>query len=69
MNKKFIPYNVGQCMPNPYAMPLPPIIPRRLAEAYVADQPYTGLLPINLALKKGTIFPNMLASFPPISKE
>lgn len=37
---------------------------RRLARAYVPMQPYIGLLPLNIALKKGTIFPNLAMPYP-----
>jgi hypothetical protein len=71
LDNNFIPCMQPACMcnPNTINVPLPPIIPRRLAEAYVPDQPYIGLLPLDVALTKGTIFPNMLASFPEISKK
>ncbi|RMC92896.1 spore coat associated protein CotJA [Clostridium autoethanogenum] len=37
---------------------------KKLARAYVPMQPYIGLLPLNMALKKGTIFPNLVMPFP-----
>jgi hypothetical protein len=42
----------------------PPNSGKRLARAYVPMQPYIGLLPLNIALKKGTIFPNLVMPFP-----
>lgn len=36
---------------------------KRLARAYVPMQPYIGLLPLNIALKKGTVFPNLVTSY------
>ena len=36
----------------------------RLARAYVIDQPYSDLLPLNKALKYGTVFSNINLSFP-----
>lgn len=51
----------------------PPIIqnpliqsPLMLARAYVLDQPYTGLFALEMALKVGTVFPNMYEAFPKI---
>ena len=31
----------------------------KLTRAYVLDQPYSNLLPLNVALKNGTIFSNI----------
>lgn len=35
-----------------------------LIRAYIPDQPYIGLLPLDKALEKGTIFPNLVVPFP-----
>jgi|BioPla2DNA2_1021312.scaffolds.fasta_scaffold08100_10 hypothetical protein len=54
------PMNMANPYPNPMAMPMynmPPEI--QLARAYVPDQPYERLFPLNEALKKGTLFPNL----------
>lgn len=32
--------------------------------AYVPIQPFIGLLPLDLALKKGTVFPNINVDYP-----
>ncbi|UZQ51937.1 spore coat associated protein CotJA [Clostridium kluyveri] len=58
---RFIPYVNPQFMRNSN---LPPSSGRRLARAYVPMQPYIGLLPLNIALKKGTIFPNLVMPYP-----
>jgi len=34
------------------------------ARAYVPIQPFVGLLPLDLALKKGTVFPNINVDYP-----
>jgi hypothetical protein len=39
-------------------------MPLKLARAYVLNQPYTGLFPLEKALKVGTVFPNMYEAFP-----
>ena len=54
------PVNMPNPIPNPMAMPiynLPPEI--QLARAYIPDQPYDRLFPLNEALNKGTLFPNL----------
>ena len=35
-----------------------------LARAYIPDQPFIGLLPLDVAFKKGTVFPNIDVNFP-----
>ncbi|KYH28673.1 MULTISPECIES: spore coat associated protein CotJA [Clostridium] len=45
-------------------MPMPEMGDLMLARAYVPDQPYIGLLPLNEALAKGTVFPNLVVPFP-----
>ena len=40
----------------------------RLAHAYVPDQPYIALFPLDEALKKGTIFPNLYMPYMPAKK-
>lgn len=37
-----------------------------LARAYVPNQAYVGLLPLNIALKRGTVFPNIDVTYPRI---
>jgi hypothetical protein len=44
--------------------PQAPIMDKRLARAYIIDQPFIGLLPLEEALKKGTIFPNLVMPEP-----
>nr|WP_041700913.1 spore coat associated protein CotJA [Clostridium kluyveri] len=61
MYSRFIPYVNPQFMRNSN---LPHSSGRRLARAYVPMQPYIGLLPLNIALKKGTIFPNLAMPYP-----
>jgi hypothetical protein len=34
------------------------------ARAYVPFQPFVGLFPLDLALKKGTVFPNINVDYP-----
>ena len=34
------------------------------ARNYVPIQPFVGLLPLDLALKKGTVFPNINVDYP-----
>lgn len=50
-------------------MPNSQVVEMQLARAYVPDQPYIGLMPLNEALLKGTIFPNLAIPFPIKSKE
>jgi len=35
-----------------------------LARAYIPAQPFIGLLPLDVAFKKGTVFPNIDVKFP-----
>ena len=58
---KFVPHVNSRFMPSPI---FPTNSGKRLARAYVPMQPYIGLLPLNIALKKGTIFPNLVIPFP-----
>jgi len=52
-------------MPNPKNMPkqipMPMYMPKdiKLARAYVPNQPYERLFPLDEALKKGTLFANL----------
>ena len=48
-------------MPNPNHMPMPMYMPRemQLARAYIPNQPYERLFPLEEALKKGTLFTNL----------
>jgi hypothetical protein len=48
--------------PNP-PMPEEMICPK-LAHAYVPDQPYAGFFPLDVALKKGTIFQSLYGVYP-----
>ncbi|MEY8763729.1 MULTISPECIES: spore coat associated protein CotJA [Clostridium] len=62
MHSNFVPYmNPGEYM-------IPSMFSagpgKRLAQAYVPMQPYIGLLPLNTALKKGTVFPNLVIPYP-----
>lgn len=61
MYSKFVPHMGSHCIPAPM---MPPMMDKRLARAYVPSQPYIGLLPLNIALKKGTIFPNLVMPYP-----
>lgn len=47
-------------MPNPKHMPIP-MTPKeiQLARAYIPDQPYDRLFPLDEALKRGTLFANL----------
>lgn len=47
----------------------PKMITMQLARAYVLDQPYAGLFPLDEALRKGTLFPNLYFPFEIKSKE
>jgi hypothetical protein len=63
--QNFNPYSDPMYMPfsrMPMHMPQAPEL--MLVRAYVIDQPYTGLLPLNEALEKGTLFPNLVVPFP-----
>ena len=55
-------------MNNP-PMPKTQVVEMQLARAYVPDQPYIGLLPLNEALITGTIFPNLAIPYAIKSKE
>lgn len=60
MYPRFVPYI------NPRYMPSPAMVPKmnlELARAYILPQPYIGLLPLNEALKSGTIFPNLVKPY------
>lgn len=54
------------CMQNyrPVAAPISPPLDRRLAKAHFVPQPFIGILPLDEALNKGTIFPNMAMPYP-----
>ncbi|CAB1251314.1 spore coat associated protein CotJA [Clostridium sp. MT-14] len=62
MYSKFAPYM------NPEQYMIPSMFAadsgKRLAQAYVPMQPYIGLLPLNVALQKGTVFPNLVIPYP-----
>ncbi|MCI1944267.1 spore coat associated protein CotJA [Clostridium luticellarii] len=62
MYSKFVPYM------NPEEYMDPSIFTadsgKRLAQAYVPMQPYIGLLPLKVALQKGTVFPNLVIPYP-----
>ncbi|TDT63298.1 spore coat associated protein CotJA [Fonticella tunisiensis] len=45
------------------------VINLMLARAYVPDQPYIGILPLDEALKKGVLFPNLDIPYAIKSKE
>lgn len=36
----------------------------KLARAYVPDQPYLGLFPLDEGLRKGIMFPNLYTPYP-----
>lgn len=55
-------------MNNP-PMPKTQVVEMQLARAYIPDQPYIGLLPLNEALFTGTIFPNLAIPYAIKSKE
>ncbi|MHC6180646.1 spore coat associated protein CotJA [Clostridium sp. JNZ X4-2] len=61
MHSKFVPY-----MDPEYISPsmFPADSGKSLARAYVPMQPYIGLLPLNTALEKGTVFPNLVIPYP-----
>ncbi|ADK16386.1 MULTISPECIES: spore coat associated protein CotJA [Clostridium] len=61
MYSKFVPHVNSRSMPS---AGFPHNSGKKLARAYVPMQPYIGLLPLNMALKKGTIFPNLVMPFP-----
>jgi len=42
---------------------------RRLAEAYVPDQPYGEKFPLNEALEKGTLFKNLYRPYVNVKKD
>ncbi|MBA5850055.1 spore coat associated protein CotJA [Clostridium sp. cel8] len=49
-------------MPN--MMPSPNMFPKlQLARAYIVPQPYVGLLPLDEALREGSIFPNLVMPY------
>ncbi|MDP4145183.1 MAG: spore coat associated protein CotJA [Bacillota bacterium] len=62
MYDEFLPFFDPMFMRCPIEME-PMMIPiemdKRLAKAYVLDQPFVGILPLEKALKRGTIFPNI----------
>lgn len=58
---RFIPCLNPQFMRSPV---LPNTSNKQLARVYVPMQPYIGLLPLNVALKKGTVFPNLVMPYP-----
>lgn len=37
-----------------------------LARAYIPDQPFIGLLPLDVAFKRGSVFPNLDVTYPRI---
>ena len=65
LSKNFVPYFDSSQMRNPNNPPVMQM-PLMLARAYVLNQPYTGLFSPDMALKIGTVFPNMYESFPKI---
>jgi hypothetical protein len=65
LNQAFIPYFDPSQMRNQINSPTM-LGQLMLARAYVLDQPYSGLFSLDMALKVGTIFPNMFEAFPKI---
>ena len=65
LNQNYAPFFAPQQMRNPMSQQIMPIT-LMLARAYVPDQPYTGLFPLDMALSVGTLFPNMYEAFPKI---
>jgi len=63
LEQDFIPYFNPAIMRNQKHSPAM-VMPLMLARAYVLNQPYTGLFPLEKALMVGTIFPNMYDAFP-----
>ncbi|WP_058486371.1 spore coat associated protein CotJA [Defluviitalea phaphyphila] len=59
--------NTSNNMPKHMPFPMMPVMPKniQLARTYILDQPYDNLFPLNEALKKGTLFPNL---YQPYSK-
>lgn len=65
MYQNFIPYQDPMYVPfSRMPMPMPPTNELMLARAYIPNQPYIGLLPLDEALEKGTLFPNLVVPFP-----
>lgn len=56
-------------MPNPMVNPYASMKKIRLTRAFIPDQPYISLFPLDEALKKGTLFPNLYIPYPIKSKE
>jgi hypothetical protein len=44
--------------------PQAPIMDKKLARVYIVPQPFIGMLPLGEALKKGTLFPNLVMPEP-----
>lgn len=64
MYQNFIPYPDPMYIPGA-RLPMPEFGKMELARAYVPDQPYVGIFPVEEAIYKGTVFPNLHAAFPP----
>jgi hypothetical protein len=64
LNKPFVPYYKPEGMRN--SLENYHEGKMMLARAYVVSQPYTGLFSPEVALKTGTIFPNLFEAFPEI---
>ena len=64
MSKAFVPYYKPEGMRNSLENSHDSEL--MLARAYVVSQPYTGLFSPEIALKTGTIFPNLFEAFPEI---
>jgi hypothetical protein len=65
LNQCYAPFIDPELMRNPMTQAVMPI-PLKLARAYVPNQPYTGLFQLDMALRVGTLFPNMYEAFPKI---
>ena len=65
LNQRYAPFIDSQQMRDSMNQAIVPI-PLQLARAYVPDQPYTGLFQLDMALRVGTLFPNMYEAFPKI---
>lgn len=64
MYQNFLPCLNPMCMlDSRYAIPQRAAMD--LARIYFKDQPFVGIFPIDEAMYKGTVFPNLYAAYPP----
>lgn len=50
-------------------MPCTGMTNKWIARAYIPDQPYVGMFPLDEAFKKGVLFPNLYIPYPIKSME